>query len=254
MLGWFKKKSTTASQTYPDPSAWSHAHPRQRERAARSLAELRGRQVPAYPGPLLVEDDDEAVIRSAQDVARRVMVLWAVDMKAEGVDRKRATRHLKNLGLNAAVSPQERAFLDDPHPDPVYCQRLVWRLESIWVLLWALGHTRALDWPAGMCNTKEMVPILESHESSPDFISRAALRSKAEILDQQDLILRIHWAIRHTHLSGRPLPANLNWAQPNDWVPANASAAAAVVAQRHYALNWLTTFLGADWDEVDTPT
>jgi hypothetical protein len=80
------------------------------------------------------------------------------------------------------------------------------------------------------------------------------IRSASEILDQQDLILRIHWSIRDAYINGRELPANLNWAQPDKWVPANASVAAGVVGQRHYSLNWLCNFMDAEWDDVDTPT
>jgi len=182
------------------------------------------------------------------------MVLWAVDMKAEGLSLEEAAKHLSELKIEDAVSPEERAFLDDPKPDPASCQKLVWRLECIWVLLWSVGHVSDLNWPEGMCNTKFMVPLLEDNELKPSFISDSKLRPVAEILDQQDLTLRLHWAIRDAYINGRQLPANLDWASSNDWVPANASAAVGVVAERHYALNWLTNFMDAEWDDVDTPT
>ena len=252
MFGWFKKKPTPP--TYPNTETWEHANSRQRERASRSFAELQVRYVPAFQGPLFVDDEEEATIRSAQDIARRIMVLWAVDMKAEGVEQAQATRHLTELDIHDVVSPEERNFLDDPEPDPGYCQSLVWQLESIWVLLWAIGHIDKLDWPSGMCNTKVMVPLLKENELKPEFISNAKVRVASEILDQQDLIMRIHWAIRDAYINGRPLPSNLNWAQPDDWAPANASAAVGVVEQRHHSLNWLVNFMDAEWDEVDTPT
>ena len=254
MFGWFRKNSSRTPPPYPDPQTWEHANSRQRERATRSFEELRRRHAPAFQGPLFIEDDDEVTIRSAQQVAQRVMVLWAVDMKAEGVEQTQATRHLNELKLHDVVSPKECEFLADPNPDPDYCQSLVWRLESIWVLLWALGRVQNLDWPAGMCNTKVMVPLLEENDLNPEFISAASLRPASEILDQQDLIMRIHWTLRDSYLNNRPLPTNLNWAQPDDWVPANASASVGVVEQRHHALNWLANFMDADWDDVDTPT
>jgi hypothetical protein len=35
---------------------------------------------------------------------------------------------------------------------------------------------------------------------------------------------------------------------------APAKLEAGVVAERHYALNWLVRYGDADWDDVDTPT
>lgn len=254
MFGWIRKRTSSPPPTYPDPQSWEHATGRQRDRAGRSFAELLARHAPVFQGPLVVDDDEDVTVRSAQEVAQRVMVLWAVDMKAEGVDQSNATRHLDVLNLDDAVSPKEREFFDDPNPDPGYCQSLVWRLESIWILLWALGCIKKPGWPFGMCNTKVMVPLLEKSEQNPKFISKASLRSKSEILDQRDLTMRIHWAIRDSYLNGRPLPGNLNWARPDDWLAADSSAAVGVVEQRHYALNWLCNFMDADWDNVDTPT
>jgi hypothetical protein len=42
---------------------------RQVERAERSKASLRRREVPMYPGPLYVADDDEVVLRGGPELA-----------------------------------------------------------------------------------------------------------------------------------------------------------------------------------------
>ena len=96
-------------------------------------------------------------------------------------------------------------------------------------------------------------------EADASFIQTATLRDKTEILNAQDLIRRIQWAIRDAllHKSG-VIPANLDWTQDDDWVPVDQSAAALIVLERHYTLNWLVRCYhpsgSGSWDDVDTPT
>ncbi|QDU94683.1 DUF4272 domain-containing protein [Lignipirellula cremea] len=247
---------TPEMHAYPSPKSWEHANDRQRKRALRSFDQLKERNAPVYPGPLFVDDDEEVTLQSPQDVARRTLVLWAVELRAEGISQEEAIELIEGLELWDSVSPEEKRFLQDDDPDPTESQELVWRLESIWVLLWALGYVEELNWPSGMCDVPRLVEILKPNESNPAFITDAKLRSKAEILDAQDLIMRIHWAIRDAHLNhGGIIPDDLDWSQDYNAVSVTMSAAVGVVDQRHYTLNWLVKFLKPkDWDHVDTPT
>lgn len=247
---------TPEMHAYPSPESWEHANDRQRKRALRSFVKLKERNVPVYPGPLFVDDDEEVNLHSPQAVARRVLVLWAVELRAEGMPQKEAIELIEGLNLWDSVSPEEKRFLEDDDPDPAESQELVWRLESIWVLLWALGYVEELNWPSGTCDVPKLVKILKPHESDPAFITDAKLRSKSEILDAQDLIMRIHWAIRDAHLNhGGVIPDDLDWSQDYNAVSVTMSAAVRVVEQRHYTLNWLVNFLKpTNWDHVDTPT
>jgi hypothetical protein len=242
--------------SYPNPDAWEHANPRQKDRARRSFALLQNHKVPAYSGPLFVEDDDEVELQTAQDVARRTLVLWAVELRAEGIPQEESLQIITGQNLWSSVSPEEKRFLNEKNPDPDESQKLVWRLESIWVLLWALGHVEKLDWPGGMVDVPKLVEILGPYESDPKFITGAKLRSKAEILDQQDLTMRIHWAIRDALLNqGGMAPEALDWTKEVRTLPVTMHPAVGVVEQRHYVLNWLVRFLDPeDWDHVDTPT
>jgi hypothetical protein len=241
---------------YPSPDAWEHASPRQARRAARTFAALRRRAVPVYAGPLFVADDDEARPQPAIEIARRVLVLWAVELRAEGMPLAEALRMIEAHNLWSSVSPSERAFLHDEDPDSDECQRLVWRLESIWILMWALGRIDELGWPGGMCDVRRLVDLVRPLEDDAAFISSAQLRPIAEILDAQDLVMRIHWAIRDAYLHhGGMVPEDLDWSGQAEYVPVQLCAAVGVVEQRHYALNWLVSFLDPeDWDHVDTPT
>lgn len=209
-----------------------------------------------FQGPLFVEDDDVAT-RSPQDVARRTLVLWAVELRAEGVPQKEARQIIDRLGLWEFVSPNERTFLDNPDPSPEESRRLVWRLECLWVFMWALGYIDDLGWPAGMCDVKRLARLIARHENDPKFITEAKLRPVRERLDAQDLTLRIHWAIRDAllHHDGM-MPDGLDWSGNREWVPVAASSAAGVVEERHYALNWMiiNPLEPEEWDDVDTST
>ena len=252
-----QQTGTREMREYPSPETWEHANDRQRQRAVRSFDQLKKRNVPVYHGPFLVDDDEAVTLQSPQDVARRTLVLWAVVLRADGTPQKEALELIEQLDLWDSVSPEEKHFLQDDDPDPDDRKELVWRFESIWVLLWALGYVEELDWPSSMCDVSKLVDILKPHESSPEFITGAKLRSKAEILDAQDLIKRTHWAISDAllHQDGM-VPADLDWSQDDDWIPVTMSAAYGVVLQRHYTLNWLAKLFNGpkDWDNVDTST
>ena len=212
--------------------------------------------MPVYSGPLFVDHDDEVKIQTPDEVARRTMILWAVELRAEGVPEAETIGIIEQLDLWKSVSPSEKAFLENKSPSPDECQRLVWRLESIWVLMWALGHIEQLDWPSGLCDVPKLASLVSPHEGDTSFITSARLRPVSEILDVQDLIMRIHWAIRDAYLhQGGMIPVDLDWSQDDDWVPVHLSVEVGVVEQRHHTLNWLVKFLDPDnWDNVDTPT
>jgi hypothetical protein len=241
---------------YPLPETWEHANQRQAKRAARSFDILRQRGVPAYWGPLFVEDDDKVKTQPASEVARRVLVLWAVELRAEGVPQAETLELIEGLELWNSVSPSEKAFLQNENPSPDECRKLVWRLESIWVLMWALGFIESLDWPSSMCDVPKLAGLVSPHEDDAAFIASARLRPTSEILDAQDLIMRIRWAIRDAYLhQGGMIPEELHWTEQSEYVPVTVSAAVGVVEQRHHSLNWLVNFLDPeDWDHVDTPT
>jgi hypothetical protein len=107
-----------------------------------------------------------------------------------------------------------------------------------------------------MCDVPKLAGLLGEYEDDATFITSARLRPVSEILDAQDLIMRIHWAIRDAYLhQDGMLPVGLDWSQDDDWVPSTMSAEVGVVEQRHYTLNWLVNYLDPkNWDCVDTPT
>ncbi len=241
---------------YPAPDEWKIASSNQIQRAKRSFEELKKRHVPVYHGPLLVPDDDEAVVQSPQDVARRTIVLWAVELHGEGVPAEEVCEIVNELDLWKYVSPEEVRFLENEDPDAEECRKCVWRLECLWVLMWALRYIDELSWPGGMCDVDKLATLLSKYEDDPAFIEKAKLRPKSELLDAQDLTLRIHWAIRDAFFhQGGSLPEDLDWSGNCEFIPVSVSAASLVVQERHYVLTWLVNSpLPSDWDNIDTGT
>lgn len=237
-------------------SDW-RATERQQARAQRSRALLTERQVPMWGDEarsLYVEDDTEIHPPSADDVAKRALVLWAVVLMAEGVKRAECEAILETHGIWEAASPSESAFLRDESPDPATAQDLVWRLEALWILLWALGHLDEVPWPSGMCDVPRIAEVLNPREMDPTFISDAQLIPLPAIVDQQDLTMKIHWAIRDAYIKGKGIPEDLAWRNPVRTHVAQCPVVG-VVEQRHHTLNWILNFMSPkNWDEVDTPT
>ena len=105
-------------------------------------------------------------------------------------------------------------------------------------MLWALGFIDTLKYPDQMCNVANDVKIIHDL-TEQQFRQKAKLRTKQEILDQADLILRLDWACVSARVKNEPAPSGLD---------------KSVVYERHYSLNWLIKFMNQEWDKVTTDT
>ncbi len=209
-----------------------------KERRARSNGQLAtlGLTTPDWL-PVTVADE-EALLRPAADVARRAMVLMAVAMRAEGAPQAKVVKFLQQRGVADSVSPEEKTFLNQAQPDEALKRQLTWRFESLWTLLWALGHIDALGSPSEQCDARRAVKVINDMPAQK-LVNQARLRPVAEILDEVDFFYRAHWHVRRVQLDERPAMEDLD----ND-----------VVEERHHVLNWLTYYRYQEWDEVTTDT
>lgn len=200
---------------------------------------LKSKQVAINPQLPGVEDLSEARFRSPESVARRVVVLYNVSARGFGVDQATVLYNLKTAGVWETLSPKERNFIEQVHPSRQQCLNAAWRVEALWVLLWSLGLIDTLAFPTGPCNERLIPTLIPEPENTPSFVAAALLRNKEAILDETDLIYRLHWAVRDAKLSGEPITGGVD---------------ADVVQERHRALNWLTCYGDNEWDEVTTDT
>ncbi len=208
------------------------------QRRIRSIAILKGENVPYIDHLPVIETTTEAKFRTSEEVANRAMALCIVAVKGEGLEQKIIDELVAKYKLAEALTPKEKAFIQNPSPTSQDRITFSWRYESYWVMLWALGYVEKLDRPDKLCNVSHAVSILQKL-GADEFMKNAKLRSPAEILDAADLIYRYHWATEEARLKGKASPAHLE---------------SGVIMERHYALNWLIGYMDQDWDDVSTDT
>lgn len=212
------------------------------ERKLRFDEEIAAAGIPVAPGLPPIVGTHEVVLRSPSDVVHRAYALLACAIRAEGLNSgdalsvERLREHLPEAFV--ALSPSERAFLSTDTPEHQAVVNHAWRYEAVWVLEWALGLVDALPFPTTICDVPRTARTLAEADRE-SLATTATLRSTEEILDAVDQHFRLHWAVREARRTGEATPGDLD---------------PGVIAERHYALNWLTRFQDADWDDVDTPT
>jgi hypothetical protein len=207
-------------------------------RKAKTERYLRSEDVPINESLPLIEDSKKAKIRTAEAVAKRVVALYSVSARGNGIDQATVNDLLERSGATDYLSPSEREFIAGARPSQQLLANASWRLEAIWVLLWALGKIDTLELPTSTCNVQKLHESIPEPNETAAFLASAKLRSVEEILDETDKIYRIHWAVRDAQLHGSRPPAGLD---------------PSVVVERHYALNWLTWY-ASEWDDVTTDT
>lgn len=199
-------------------------------RKQNSIRLLRAKGLPVLDSLPEIEEAAEVTIRSGEEIVHRILCLTAV---AQVAFLGRAGPVLPFVGrwkLDAHLTPQERECLQGDAVSEADAIRFSWRTEAIVPLMWALGLIDELWFPSEDVKAQDILDYWQAF--AHDDLSRIGHRDVGEILDEADLIYRIHWAVREG--AEGPLPG--------------------VVQERHHALNWLIGYEGDDWDEVQTDT
>ncbi|MEL7122122.1 MAG: DUF4272 domain-containing protein [Bacteroidota bacterium] len=189
----------------------------------------------------MIEEEEETKIRTPQEIAKRALVLTYLCYIGEVEEEKpEVVQFLKDEYLWSAVSPLEKElFRVDLELTPQERINISWRSECIWVLLWTIKKIDRLELPIEEVQVSEMLELLpEFMKNTTEFINTAVVREKSEIMDQSDLIYRLHWAARNDYLH----QTNTSGLNPS------------IVEERHYAINWITNYEGLEWDDITTDT
>lgn len=210
-------------------------------RKERSEAILRQKAIKINKHLPVVEAEDEVVTRSATEIAQRLCVMAVVNMVAtDDAPAVEAIDYLKHYNLWEFVTPAEKDLLTNPAKEKK--TRESWRCEGLYVMFWALNKVDALNFPDTTVNMAgagiEQYPVGENIDPNDFINSVTSVRSKAEILDMNDLYYRLDWAC---------VDARLNNLSTEGLHPA-------VVYERHYALNWLISYMDQDWDDITCDT
>jgi hypothetical protein len=202
------------------------------------------------------QDEIADQIRSADEVARRCIVLYAVLAAGHNEPRDQLVQWLRREGLWDAVSPRESEFLLCESPTRQQCVNAAWRAEALFPLLWSLSLIAELPIPQQLCDVQLIRSVLPPlFDPVGDFVSTARLRSDAEIHAANEEIYQIHWHVRDFELRDQPTPPGKLARMPHeDCDPPAESYDSGVVQERHYALNWLIGYCGQDWDDITTDT
>lgn len=168
----------------------------------------------------------------------RALALCYIGLKSEGLEQVHLDKMDKDFGITEKLTPTEKAYAFANQPTEQQKIDANWRYESLHVLLWALGFIDTLSYPDKMCNVASDVKIIYELQEK-GFRQKSKLRSKQEILDKADLILRLHWACVSARVKNESAPGQLD---------------KSVVFERHHTLNWLINYMDQMWDDVTTDT
>jgi hypothetical protein len=207
-------------------------------RKDRSIAILKAEKVPFIEHLPLIETEAESTRRTSEQVATRAMALCVVAVKGEGLEQEIIDQLIEEYKLAPAFTPKEMEFIKNPNPTQHDRIQFAWRYECYWVMLWALAFIDKLERPDKICDVGLAVSFLREN-GRDGFLTKAKLRSQAEILDAADLIYRYHWAVVDARVHDRDAPAGLD---------------SGIVMERHHALNWLMGYMDQEWDDVSTDT
>lgn len=208
------------------------------ERKKRSIKQLKHEEIPFIPHLPVIPDESLVTLRSTEEAAQRAIVLSLISRRAEGQSYDWFQQKVQQYELQDVVTEDEWEFAEDDEPPEYIVIKFSQRLESCWLLLWALGFVDRLNFPNNFAPPERAYEVIDSR-SAEQFLLDANLRHAAELLDMTDLYYRYHWALVDAELFGKKPPRNM-------LLP--------VIYERHYALNWLTGYKELPWDEVSTDT
>jgi Domain of unknown function (DUF4272) len=181
--------------------------PERRKKRSEELLKTQG--IPINSSLPAIESEEEITLRSAEDMAKRAIGLCVVALRGEGLKQQEVISLLDGKNVWGSATPEEKKFLLKKKPNRQEMINFKWRYESLWVLLWALGHIEDLGAPTSICDVQSAVRIVLDIPSE-DLIQRAKSRPISEILDEADLTYRYDWAVVDARIKGEDPPGNLH--------------------------------------------
>jgi hypothetical protein len=202
------------------------------------LAKL-GLHTPTHLPPVIAES--EVILRTPEEVAARALAIMLTGIQAESFRENDPINPMEfkercPTGF-AALSNNERDFIYSEQPTEQDVIDMSWKYEALLPLQWAIKWQSELPFADTICNVSSLVDEGMQHCEQDN--STVTLRPVSELLDALDLHYRLHWITTDYQMKDKQPPASI---------------ISDVIQERHYALNWLTCFENADWDDVDTPT
>jgi Domain of unknown function (DUF4272) len=212
-------------------------YPSQIQRKERTIQFLKTQNIPTIAHLPCIEADEEVSIRTVEEVVKRTLAVAIAAIKGEGLEDAIVRRVIKQFEAESFFSKEELEFIQKTEITDNDKVKFSWRYECLWVLLWSLGYIKELNSPTTICDVATAVGFIRDSETYSKMLSESNLRTKAEILDEADLIYRMNWACVNARIKNQAAPASLD---------------GGVVHERYYALNWLINSMNEDWDNIST--
>ena len=215
--------------------------PDQIARKKKNIDFIKGLGIPTIDHLPYIESENEVALRNSEEIASRAVILALTNLVSfSNISGQEAKEVISKYSLDSYVTPDELDFLNNPTDE--LKNQMSWKCEAIWTLCWALGIIQDMG-PANILADLSQIdsqkyPISQGIDPN-DFIKKQhVIRSKKEILDQNDLYYRLNWACVNERLKGNKL----------------TEIHPGVVYERQYALNWLVNYMGQEWDDITCDT
>jgi hypothetical protein len=205
------------------------------ERKKKTERYLRERGIPYIDWLPMTEPEEMVVPRNTKEIGERILCLFCLAGTANCEGDDSFINYLREFNLWNSLSKEERYYLSSPTYGSQAQINATWRLEALFLLVWAVQIVPDLPFPKEQASVDQFIEDLPGSDEDPEaFIAELRLRSISEIMDASDLIYRLHWAARN--------------------YGASLDVDEGVIRERHHAINWLTNYDGAQWDWVATDT
>ena len=184
------------------------------------------------------EEEEEMSVRTPQEVAERILALFAVIGKVYQGDTPEFKAWYQKHRIERYLSDDERYLLNVETLSEDDRIDFSWRSEALVSLLWGIqviDEMPVLNQHINVYSINGVSDILKDPER---FQQTIQLRPDAELNEMEDMLYNQHWRVRDAQLFGKPMPSELD---------------PSVVYERRYGLSWLVGW-GDDWDEVPTDT
>jgi len=215
--------------------------PDQIERKKRNIEFISSLGIPTIDHLPFIESENEVKLRSSEEIASRAVILAITNLVAfNNISGHEAKDIISEYSLDKYVTPEESDFLNKPTDE--LKNQMTWKCEGVWVLCWGLGIIEDLGTADILADLNqidaEKYPIAQGIDPNSFIKKEHVIRSKKEILDQNDLYYRLNWACVNERIDGNEL----------------TEVHPGVVYERQYALNWLINYMDQDWDEITCDT
>ena len=208
-------------------------------RRARSIAIIETEEVPIWDDLPMIVPESHAKPHKHKKIAGRAVALFLLVSRAAKESEYASEKMVEYADDKDLFSYNEAELMEDDVMSDDDAFQNIWRMEALYVVLWALNLVEALPRPDAQRSFDEIAALMKGKKVKA-LVEETSLRAQSEVLDAADLIYRYHWAIRNEAAHGREAPDGLE---------------RSVVMERHHALNWLIKFDGEDdWDEIRTST